>query len=211
MLNLLLRIFEIIPLIDSLFWEMFTEQSIIFFDFMKLSLLICYKFQIIYEYNLITVICNYNYNVIMHGINFIQRPTSKAGRVFQSYTWPWWIHVWGEHLSLFLLVSPALMVPGVCCSPSVPSRVFVLHSLLELSIMPSTEEWLFSSPTLAGIQTWASSTTCGRRLTFEGQPLLPHSLGREKGWGHLRGNPGFGVFWFIPPLLSKPIFGQPPL
>ena len=28
---------------------------------------------------------------------------------------------------------------------------------------------------------------------------------------HLRANPGFGVSWFIPPLLSKPIFGQPPL
>ena len=29
--------------------------------------------------------------------------------------------------------------------------------------------------------------------------------------GHPRATPGFGVFWFIPPLLSKPIFGQPPL
>ena len=24
-------------------------------------------------------------------------------------------------------------------------------------------------------------------------------MGREQGWGHLRVNPGFGVFWFIPP------------
>ena len=67
------------------------------------------------------------------------------------------------------------------------------------------------SPSLAGSQTWASSTTRGRRLTFGGQPLLPHSMGRKQGEGHLRANLGFGVFWFIPPFLSKPIFGQPPL
>ena len=69
----------------------------------------------------------------------------------------------------------------------------------------------FPSPSLAGSQTWVSSTTRGQRLTFGGQPLLPHSMGREQGWGHLRANLGFGVFWFIPPLLFKPIFGQPPL
>ena len=66
------------------------------------------------------------------------------------------------------------------------------------------------SPSLAGSQTLVSSTTRGRRLTFGGQPLLPHSMGKEQGWGYLRVTPGFGVFWFIP-LLSKPIFGQPPL
>ena len=36
-------------------------------------------------------------------------------------------------------------------------------------------------------------------------------MGREQEWGHPRATPGFGVFWFIPPLQSKPIFGQPPL
>ena len=34
-----------------------------------------------------------------------------------------------------------------------------------------------------------------------GQPLLPHSMGREQGWGYHRANPRFGVFWFIPPLM----------
>ena len=70
---------------------------------------------------------------------------------------------------------------------------------------------LLSTPSLAGSQTWVSSTTRGRRLTFGVQPLPPHSMGREQGWVHLRANLGFGVFWFISLLLSKPIFGQPHL
>ena len=103
-----------------------------------------------------------------------------------------------------------------CCSESVvstsvPSRAFVLRSPLELIIMTLPGWQHFPSSSLAGSQTWVSSTTRGRRLIFGGQSHLPHSMGREQGWGHLRANPGFGVFWFIPPLLSKPIFGQPPL
>ena len=104
-----------------------------------------------------------------------------------------------------------MMLLGVCCDTSVPSRAFVLRSPLELIIMPLLGWQLLPSPYLAGSQTWVSNTTRGRRLTFGGQPLLPHSMGREQGWGHLRATPGFGVFRFIPPLLSKPIFGQPPL
>ena len=104
-----------------------------------------------------------------------------------------------------------LMLLGVCCDASVLSRAFVLRSPLELIIMPLQGWQHIPSPSLAGSQTWVSSTTRGRRLAFGGQPLLPHSMGREQGWGHLRATPGFGVFWFIPPLLSKPIFGQPPL
>ena len=69
---------------------------------------------------------------------------------------------------------------------------------------------LLPSPSLAGSQTWVSSTTRGRRLAFRGQPQLPHSMGKEQEWSHLRATLGFGVFWFIPPL-SKPIFGQPHL
>ena len=49
------------------------------------------------------------------------------------------------------------------------------------------------------------------KVDIRGQPLLPHSMGRKQGWGNLRANPGFVVFWFISSLLSKPIFGQPPL
>ena len=91
-----------------------------------------------------------------------------------------------------------------CCSESVGcssvlSRAFVLRSPLELIIMPLLGWQHFPSPSLAGSQTWVSSTTRGRRFAFGGQPLLPHSMGREQGWGHLRATPGFGVFWFIPP------------
>ena len=92
------------------------------------------------------------------------------------------------------------------------SLLFYLCPLQSLChALSSARRQHFPSPSLAGSQTWVSSTTRGRRLTFGGQPLLPHSMGREQGWGHMRANPGFGVFWFIPPLLSKPIFGQPPL
>ena len=104
-----------------------------------------------------------------------------------------------------------LILLGVCWNASVSSRAFVLCSPLELIIMPLLGWQHFPFLSLAGSQTWASSTTRGRRLTFGGHPLLPHSMGREQGWGHLRAIPGFGVFWFIPLLLSKPIFGQPPL
>ena len=94
-----------------------------------------------------------------------------------------------------------LIFLGVCWNASVPSRAFVLRSPLELIIMPLLGWQHLPSPSLAGSQTWVSSTTRGRRLTFGGQPLLPHSMGRERGWGYLGANLGFGVFWFIPPLL----------
>ena len=94
-----------------------------------------------------------------------------------------------------------LMLLGVCCDASVPSRVSVLRSPLELIIMPLLGWQHFPSLSLAGSQTWVSSTTRGRRLTFVWQPPLPHSMDREQGWDHLRANQGFGEFWFIPPLL----------
>ena len=59
-----------------------------------------------------------------------------------------------------------LMLLGVCCDTSVPSRAFVLRSPLELIIMPLPGWQHISSPSLAGSQTWVSSTTRGRRLTF---------------------------------------------
>ena len=151
-------------------------------------------------------------NVIMKRINFIQRPTPVArgppephAKIPLNACGDWW---W--------LQSVPSGFSAWCCSESVgnssvPSRAFVLRSPLELIIMPLLGWQHLPSPSLAGSQTWASSTTRGRRLTFGGQPHLPHSMGSEQGWGHLRANPGFGVFWFIPPLLSKPIFGQPPL
>ena len=72
-----------------------------------------------------------------------------------------------------------------------PSRAFVMCSPLELVIMPLLGWQLLPSPSLAGSQTWMSSTTRGRRLTFEGQSRLLHSMGREQRWDHLRVNPGF--------------------
>ena len=76
-----------------------------------------------------------------------------------------------------------LMLLGVCCDASVLSRAFVLRSPLELIIMPLQGWQHIPSPSLAGSQTWVSSTTRGRRFAFEGQPQLPHSMGREQGMG----------------------------
>ena len=58
-----------------------------------------------------------------------------------------------------------------------------------------------SSSSLAGSQTWVSSTTRGRRLTFGDSLCYSIQWVESQGWGHLRANLGFGVFWFIPPLL----------
>ena len=151
-------------------------------------------------------------NVIMKRINFNQRPTpvargSSRATCENSTKRMWWLVVTVSVPSGF----SDLTLLGVCCNASVPSRAFVMRSPLELIIMPLLGWQLLPSPSLAGSQTWESSTTRSRRLTFREQPLLLHSIGREQGWGHLRATPGFGVFWFIPPLLSKPIFGQPPL
>ena len=108
----------------------------------------------------------------------------------------WFLHLYYAWSLLFCLCS----FLSLC--PALSSRI--KHNAF-------SRGWLLPSPSLACSQTWMSSTTRGLRLTFGGQPQLLHSMGREQGWGHLRANPEFGVFWFIPPLLSKSIFGQPPL
>ena len=148
----------------------------------------------------------------MKRINFNQRPIPEARGYSRATCENSTKRMW----RLVVTVSvPSgfsdLILLGVCCDASVSSRVFVMRSPLELIIMPLLGWQLLPSPSLTGSHTWVSSTTRGRRLTFGEQPLLPHSMGREQGWGHLRANLGFGVFWFIPPLLSEPIFGQPPL
>ena len=51
----------------------------------------------------------------------------------------------------------------------------------------------------------------GRRLAFGGAVALPYSKGSAQGWGSPESYSGVWGYWFIPPLLSKPIFGQPPL
>ena len=103
-----------------------------------------------------------------------------------------------------------LMLLGVCWNASVPSRAFVLRSPLELIITP-----LLGGSTSHLCPLPAARPGCPVPSvvegSFGGRPLLLHSMGREQEWGHLRATLGFGIFWFIPPLLSKPIFEQPPL
>ena len=56
----------------------------------------------------------------------------------------------------------------------------------------TTRRWLLQSPSLVGSQTWMSSTTNGRRLTFRGQSLYPIQWVEQQGWAHLRATPGLG-------------------
>ena len=77
----------------------------------------------------------------------------------------------GDCVCTLWFLRPDLL--GVCCQSSVLFRAFVLRSPLELIIMPLLRWQLLSSPSLVGSQTWVSSTTRGRRLTFGGQPLYP--------------------------------------
>ena len=101
------------------------------------------------------------------------------------------MEIGGDCVCILWLLQPDVL--GVFCLSSVLSSG-VNHNA-------TARGWLLSSPSLAGSQTWVYSTTRGRKLSFGGQPLLPHSMGREQGWDHLRANLGFGVFWFIPSLL----------
>ena len=147
----------------------------------------------------------------MKRINFNQRPTPVARRSSRatcenSTKRMWWLVVTVSVPSGF----SDLMLLGVCCDISVPSRAFAMLSSLELIIMP-----LLGGSTSHLRPLPAARPGCPVppvvEGSFGGRPLLPHSMGREQGWGHLRATLGFGVFWFISPLLSKPIFGQPPL
>ena len=142
----------------------------------------------------------------MKRINFNQRPTpvargSSRATCENSTKRMWWLMVTVSVPSGF----SDLMLLGVCCDTSVPSRAFVLRSPMELIIMPLLGWQLLPSPSLVGSQTWVSSTTCGRRLTFGGQPLLPHSMGREQGWAIwelIRGLGYSGSFLLSCPSLS---------
>ena len=145
----------------------------------------------------------------MQGINFNQRSTSKKGRSPEPHLTVE-IHVvwWASRLVPSGFSNP--FMSRVCCCASVPSRVFVMCSPLELSIKPSAEDWLLPFRPLPAARS-AVQYHPWSKVDIRGQPLQLHSMGREQGWDHLRANPWFGVFWFIPTLLSKPIFGQPPL
>ena len=102
----------------------------------------------------------------------------------------WW---W---LCLYPLVSPA------CCDRSllffsVLFRVFVMRSSGVIIIPLLGDDFSHLCLLLA------ARPGCPVPPVVEGwhseDSLSTHSMGREQGWGHLRANPRFGVFWFIPP------------
>ena len=89
------------------------------------------------------------------------------------------------------LVSTVSVPSGFSSPFDVQSLLFCLCPFLSLCPALSSRikhnafsrGWPLLSPSLAGIQTWVSSTTRGLRLTFGGQPLLSRSMSREQGWG----------------------------
>ena len=147
----------------------------------------------------------------MKRINFIQRPTPVARGSSRATCENSTKRMWG----LVVTVSVPSGFSAWCCSESVgwssvPSRAFVLRSPLELIIMPLLGWQHIPSPSLAGSQTWWPVPPW-QKVSIRGQWLNPIQRGQPKDEGHPRATPGFGGYWFIPPLLSKPIFGQPPL
>ena len=82
-----------------------------------------------------------------------------------------------------------------------PSRAVFIHSPLGLSIMHSTGVTSLISvscqqPDL-GVHFYPWS-----KFLFWRQPHYHIQWIRLQRWGNLRVNPGFRVFWFIPPLLA---------
>ena len=89
-------------------------------------------------------------------------------------------------LSIFLIPSQSL------CPP--------LSS--EIKHKTLNRRWLLPSLSLICSQTWLSSTTNGWRFTFGDSLFTPFNGHGWSGLVHLRANPGFGVFWFNPLLLT---------
>ena len=136
----------------------------------------------------------------MKGIKFI-RGQPRSWGILQSHTRKFhWTHV-----RYVVTVSVPLVSSAYCArsllSSSVSSGAFVMRSPPGVNHNVTTRTWLLSSPSFVDSQTWVSSTTRGQRLTFRGQPPYLIQWVGLQGWSHLRANPGFEEFWFIPPLL----------
>ena len=128
----------------------------------------------------------------MKGINFNQRPTPVAKGSSRAICEDSIERMW-ELMSTVSVPSGfsiLIVVLGVCCNSSVPSRAFAMSSPLELIIMPLLRWQLLSSPSLAGIQTLVSNTTRGRRLTFRDSLYYPIQCVESKDgatWELIRG------------------------
>ena len=108
--------------------------------------------------------------------------TSKTGRIPQSHTLQWWIHVvwWASRLVPSGFSNP--FMSGVCCSASVPSRVSVSVFSSRIKHNAFKRGQLLPSPSLASSQTWVSSTTRGRRF-IQGDSLYYFiQLVKRKEW-----------------------------
>ena len=107
---------------------------------------------------------------------------------------------------LVVTVSVSSGFSSLMCSESVvflcPLQSFCPAKSSGVNHNSTAKGWLLSSPSLAGSQTWVSSTTRGRRLTLEAQPLYLIQWEEPQGWGHLRANPEFGYSGSSPSWLS---------
>ena len=98
-------------------------------------------------------------------------------------------------------IVPSGFTPGcswcLLISPVSP-RASVLHSLLGLSIMTILDGFSHLRPLSAARPGRPVSSVVEGWHSGE-QPLHPIQCVKGDGWDHSRVNPGFGVFWFIPP------------
>ena len=103
-----------------------------------------------------------------------------------------------------------LMVLGVCCEFLCPLQS--LCHALSSGVNHNATARMAASPISVPCRQPNLGAQYHRGLgLFERWPLYPIQWVEPQGWGHLRVNLGFGVFWFIPPLLVGPISSQSPL
>ena len=98
---------------------------------------------------------------------------------------------------MFLLVSQALNLHGVCLLLISPELCHALSSgvkhnlgsdFFHLRLLQIARPWCPVSPVFEG---WHSRDSLFHTIKWA----------EMQGWDHLRASPGFGEFWFIPPLL----------
>ena len=143
----------------------------------------------------------------MQGINFNQRPTSNAGRIPRATLFR------GDSRSVGSMSASSLWffqtVPGVCCSTSVPSRVSVMRSPLELSIEPSAEGSFSHLHPLPVARPGCPAPPVVEGWHSRDSLYYPIQWVESKDgatWELIR-----GLGYSGSSLLSKPIFGKPPL
>ena len=161
-----------------------------------------------YKYNIIFL--KRNYEIKLGPLNLTPEEPSQAWIPRATWAKPvrrgitrWSMRVWSVPSGFIKIVLDVFSVWA-------PLSAFVLRSPAEVNLSPLGGDDTSSSPPLAGSQTWWPVPPWSK-ISIRGAVTLPYSKGSAQGWGSPESYSGVWGYWFIPPLLSKPIFGQPPL